>query len=168
MKFDSIKQNVGSFWDNLAEGWKHLTEFASGALTRFRAGDATNLPDQAHVDDQAFVPTRSWAVIGGDLFEDEQRLVLRLELPGVSKEDLAIEVLDDMLVVSGEKRFERESTEGRWRVMQCAYGAFRRTVPLPVAVVADQARASYRNGVLRVELPKVNPGKPKSVRIDVV
>lgn len=168
MKFDSIKQNVGSFWDNLAEGWKHLTEFASGALTRFRAGDATNLPDQAQVDDQAFVPTRSWAVIGGDLFEDEQRLVLRLELPGVSKEDLAIEVLDDMLVVSGEKRFERESTEGRWRVMQCAYGAFRRTVPLPVAVVADQARASYRNGVLRVELPKVNPGKPKSVRIDVV
>lgn len=167
MKLDSLKENVESLWDNVAEGWRHLTQFASGALTRFRAGESTNLPDQAHVDDQAFLPTRSWAVIGGEMFEDDNRLVLRLELPGVDKEDLSVDVHEDRLEVSGEKRFERESTEGRWRVMQCAYGAFHRSLPLPVRVVSESSRATYRNGVLRVELPKATPGAPRSVQIDI-
>ena len=74
---------------------------------------------------------------------------------------------DNTLVVRGEKRFERESTRGRYRVLQCAYGSFRRAVPLPAGVLGDNARASYRNGVLRIELPKATPGKPKSVTIRV-
>ncbi len=89
------------------------------------------------------------------------------EIPGLDKDDFKIEVVDDALVVSGEKRFERDSSDGRWRTIQCAYGAFRRVVPLPAPVRADQAKASYRNGVLRVELPKVEPGPVRSVTIDV-
>ena len=78
-----------------------------------------------------------------------------------------IEVNENALVISGEKRFEGESSQGRWRVMQCAYGSFRRVVPLPEAVNADAAIASYKNGVLRVELPKTKPGKPKGITIKV-
>lgn len=89
------------------------------------------------------------------------------EAAGLDKQDMTIEARDDALVISGEKRFERESTEGRWRVMQCAYGSFRRVVPLNVPVLADKANASYKNGVLRVELPKAAPGTPKSVTIRV-
>jgi len=70
--------------------------------------------------------------------------------------------------VRGEKRFERELTEGRWRVLQCAYGSFHRTVPLPAAVRGDAARASYRNGVLKVELPKLVPAQPRTVAVKVV
>ena len=106
-------------------------------------------------------------MLGGDLFEDKDRLVVRLETPGMSKEDINIEIHDDALVISGEKRFERENSQGRWRVMQCAYGSFRRVVPLPTAVKTDEARASYKNGILRVELPKATPGKPRGVTIKV-
>ena len=85
----------------------------------------------------------------------------------MEKQDIAIEVRDGVLAISGEKRFERENTEGRWRIMQCAYGSFRRSVPLSVEVLADKASASYRNGVLRVELPKAEPAPPRSVNVPV-
>ena len=71
------------------------------------------------------------------------------------------------VVISGVKRFERESSQGRWRLMQCAYGSFRRTVPLPAAVKSDSAKATYKNGVLRVELAKANPGSPKGIKIAI-
>jgi HSP20 family protein len=106
-------------------------------------------------------------MLGGDVFEDDKRIVVRLEAPGMSKGDFDIQVLDDALVVRGQKRFKREGTEGRWRVLQCAYGSFLRAVPLPAPVKSDKSRASYRNGVLRVELPKQTPGKPsiKEIRV---
>lgn len=167
MKLESLKESVGSFWDNLAEGWRHLTRSAAGALTRFKAGEKTDLPAKADVGDAFYLPGRGWAMLGGDVFEDDNRLVVRLEVPGMEKEDMNIEILDDALVVSGEKRFERESTEGRWRVMQCAYGSFRRVVPLPVPVLADKARATYKNGVLRVDLPKAMSGKAKTLTVRV-
>lgn len=67
----------------------------------------------------------------------------------------------------GEKKFERESSEGRWRVLQCAYGSFHRSVPLPAAVQPDAAKASYRNGVLRVEMPKRTAAQPQARRIAI-
>ena len=167
MTLDSLKESVGSLWDNLAEGWKHLTQSASGALTRFKPGEQTDLPTQAEVDDVFYMPSRSWSMLGGNVFEDEKRLVVQLEVPGMEKQDISIEVRDSALIISGEKRFEREDTEGRWRVMQCAYGSFQRIVPLDVPVLADKANATYKNGVLRVELPKSAPGEPKSVTIRV-
>lgn len=167
MKLENLKENVGSLWGNLAEGWRHLRDSAASALTSFKPGEMTNLPTDAEVGDDVRLPGRGWAMLGGDVFEDDQRVVVRLEVPGMAKQDIDIEVLDDALVMSGEKRFERESTEGRWRIMQCAYGSFRRVVPLPVAVKAEEARASYNNGVLRVELPKANPGRQRGVTLKV-
>lgn len=167
MKLDALKENVGSFFDNLAEGWRHLAQSAAGALTRFKAGEDTDMPAQSEIDDTSYLPARGWAMLGGEVFEDDSRLVVRVEVPGMDKADINVEVRDDALVVSGEKRFERESTEGRWRVMQCAYGSFRRVVPLPQPVLAEQAKATYKSGVLRVELPKARPGKPEARVIEV-
>lgn len=167
MRLETLKENMGALWENVTEGWRHLMHNAAGALTRFKPGESTRLPTKGEVDDDLWLPSRGWAMLGGDLFEDDKRLVVRLEVPGLEKEDIDIAVSGDDLVVSGEKRFEREDTEGRWRVMQCAYGSFRRVVPLPERVLADQARATYRNGVLRVELPKASPGKPQPINIRV-
>ena len=167
MKLQEIKESFGSLLDSVAEGWHHLRESAANALTRFKPSLKTQLPAREEIDDPLYLPARGWSMLGGEVFEDDTRLVVRLEVPGMDKQDIAIDVRDDALVVSGEKRFERESTEGRWRVMQCAYGSFRRVVPLAVPVDADQATASYRNGVLRIDLPKVAPGKPKSITIKV-
>ncbi len=167
MKLEHMKETVQSFWDNVAEGWRHLWHSASGALTRFKPGDKTDLPAPAEVDDISWLPSRGWSMLGGDVFEDDKRLVVRLEVPGMEKEDLDIQVTDDALVVSGEKRFQKEDSQGRWRVMQCAYGRFRRVVPLPLPVKADAARASYRNGVLKVELPKQVESRPRAISVKI-
>lgn len=168
MRLEDFKQGVSTIWESVAEGWNRMREFAAGALTRFRPDSEAKMPAKAEVDDSFYLPSQGWSMLGGDVFEDEQRLLVRLEVPGMEKEDLAIEVLDDALIVRGEKRFERESTEGRWRVLQCAYGSFRRVVPLPAPVLADRSSARYRNGVLNIDLLKAFPCKPKSLKITVL
>ena len=166
-KLEGIKQSFTSLWESVADGWQRMRQSAAGALTRFRAAEQANLPAKAEVDDDFYLPSHGWSMLGGDVFEDEQRLVVRLEVPGMEKDEFDIEVLDDALVVSGEKRFERERTEGRYRMLQCAYGNFRRVVPLPVQVLADHSKATYERGVLKIELTKAKQGKPKVQTIKV-
>jgi HSP20 family protein len=167
MKLDDIRHGVGALWDTVADGWDRLRQTTAGALTRYRPADQASLPMADEVDDASYVPNGSWAMLGGDVFEDDRRIVVRLEAPGMNKGDFEIQVQGDALVVRGEKRFERERTAGRWRVLQCAYGSFLRVVPLPSAVRDAESRASYRNGVLKVELTKLKPGKPAATQITV-
>lgn len=167
MSLDNLKEQVSTLWSNLSEGWRHLWETASSALTRFVPGSDTNLPTSAEIDDDHYLPTKSWAMLGGELFEDENRLIVRLEVPGMDKEDIGIEIRDRQLQISGEKRFARENTQGRWRVMQCAYGSFRRSIALPCEVKEDAANASYKNGILRIELPKREAKAPSGTRVRV-
>ena len=167
LNLDSFRQGLNSLWDSVSEGWQHLRRTASSALTLFKPGESTNLPQRADIDDMFYMPSVGWSMLGGDLFEDDKQIVVRLEVPGMDKNELNIEVRDGVLVVSGEKRFERESSEGRYRVLQCAYGSFQRSVQLPVDVIAEQAQASYKNGVLRIALPKAAPAQPTKVNIKV-
>ncbi len=167
MKLEEIKQGLSSFLDSVAEGWQHLRQSASSALTGFKPGERTNLPARSEVDDTFYLPSVGWSMLGGNLFEDDKRVVVRVEVPGIDKNELEVEVQGDALVIHGEKRFEREDTTGRYRILQCAYGNFRRVVPLPAAVLADQARASYNNGVLRVELPKAEMETPRKQTIKI-
>jgi len=63
-------------------------------------------------------------------------------------------VRNDVLIIRGEKRFEREQNRGNYHLMECAYGRFERAIPLPAEVDEEKARADYRRGLLRVTLPK--------------
>lgn len=137
-------------WGSLSEGWRELSERATGALTRFRQGASPRSDDTGPMQ-----PMASWAFLAADVFDDDDKVVVRLEAPGMRKDDFDIELHDDVLVVRGEKRFDRESGRGSYRVSQCAYGSFRRAVQLPASVMSDKTRATYRDGVLRIELPKV-------------
>jgi len=166
-RLEGIKEGFNSLWESVTDGWQRMRQSAAGALTRFRPAEQVNLPAKADVDDDFYLPSHGWSMLGGDVFEDEQRLVVRLEVPGMEKDEFDIEMRDDALVVSGEKRFERERTEGRYRMLQCAYGSFRRVVPLPVPVLAEASRASYEAGVLKIELTKAKQGKPKVQAIKV-
>lgn len=160
MKFDELRQGFNALWDSAAEGWQRLRQNAAGALTSFRPGAETRAPTKHEVDDAFYLPSLGWSMLGGDVFEDDERVIVRLEIPGLEKEQFEIDAVDDALIVRGEKRFERESTSGRYRSVQCAYGSFRRVVPLPATVLADKAEATYRNGVLKVVLPKAAPRSP--------
>lgn len=168
MKLEELRQSLSSFWDSVAEGWQHLRQSAASALTGFKPGAHTNLPPRSDIDDVFYLSSsRGWSMLGGNLFEDDTRLVVRLEVPGMDKNDFDLEIQGDTLIVRGEKRFEREETAGRYRVMQCAYGSFQRIVPLPSAVNTDNAKATYINGVLRVELLKAQAEQPRKRTVTI-
>jgi HSP20 family protein len=106
-----------------------------------------------------------WAFLAADVFESADKVIVRIEAPGMRREDFNVALNGDVLTVSGEKRIDREVAEGQWRVVQSAYGNFRRNVPLPTAVQADKTKASYRDGVLRIELPKANEARPRRIAV---
>ena len=167
MKLEHLKENMSAFWGGVAEGLRHLWTSARHALTRFRPSEKTQLPKAEEIEDRSFERTLGWAMLGGEVFEDENRVVVRVELPGMDKNDLDIQVQDGDLVISGEKRFASESTHGCWHRIECAYGSFSRVIPLPAAVQTGAARATYRDGILRVELPKLSPGLRKARSIPI-
>ncbi len=145
-----LRQGLGEMWSSVVEGWRRLTERAASAVTRFSPSsrDGGNLPELRQ-------RSIGWGVLAAEVFDDDARVVVRMEVPGMKRSDLDVEVIDDLLVVRGRKRMERESTHGRYHVLECAYGRFERAIPLPARVDGNAARAKYRRGVLRIELPKL-------------
>jgi HSP20 family protein len=100
-----------------------------------------------------------------DLVETEDHLVLRADLPGLSEDDVAIEVKDNVLTVSGERRAEHEEkSEGFYRVER-AFGGFSRSLTLPRGIDAAAIKASFDRGVLEVKVPKPEERKPTRVQI---
>ncbi len=102
-----------------------------------------------------------------DLVESQEHFVLRADLPGLAQEDVAIEVEDRVLTVSGERKSEHdESKEGYHRVER-AFGSFSRSLTLPEGVDADAVTASFDRGVLEVRIPKPEQRKPRKISIGV-
>jgi HSP20 family protein len=88
-----------------------------------------------------------------DVFQRSNELVIRADLPGMSKEDVKVDVTEDALTIEGERRSEREEErQGVYR-SERSYGSFHRVVPLPPGTITDQAKASFRDGVLEITMP---------------
>ncbi|MGE5153366.1 MAG: Hsp20/alpha crystallin family protein [Bdellovibrio bacteriovorus] len=162
-----LREGLNEAWDNLMDGWQRLYRRAAGAITRFTPG--REVPGEATDREGGGLALRStgWGLLASEVFDDEDRVVVRLEAPGMEKGDFDLQIERDRLRVRGEKQVESEHTEGRYHVTECAYGRFERIIPLPDEVEADRAKASYRNGVLRVELPKATPRGRKTIKIQV-
>lgn len=102
-----------------------------------------------------------------DIYEKGDKITVRAEIPGMDSENLNISVDDDLLNISGEKKYEKELKEKDCYRLEAAYGRFERTVRLPEAVKAEEAKAEYKNGVLKIELQKSENTKKKQIKIDV-
>jgi HSP20 family protein len=100
-----------------------------------------------------------------DVEEDKDRFLLTLEMPGVKKEDLRIEVLDNQLVVRGERRDERKGRDGAARYSERRFGKFERSFALPAGIDASRIEASYEDGMLQLRVPKAEAAKPRTIRI---
>jgi HSP20 family protein len=100
-----------------------------------------------------------------DVAEDEGKYVITLELPGCSKDDVHVEVQDDVMTIRGEKRSEREEKKEQRRWVERSYGSFSRSFTLPANAVAERVNASFKDGVLTVELPKGEAAKPKAIPV---
>jgi HSP20 family protein len=99
--------------------------------------------------------------------ELEDKFEITADLPGMKKEDIEIEVTDGVLTIKGERTFEKEEKEANYHVCERSYGTFRRGFTLPENVNTDAIDAEYKDGILRLDVPKVEPEKPKEVKVKV-
>ncbi|MGC2696355.1 MAG: Hsp20/alpha crystallin family protein [Candidatus Angelobacter sp.] len=131
-------RELASFFENFAE--------TSGGKEQLAAG--------------SFVPPV-------DVYEDEQNLVLKLEVPGLNEEDLNISLENDTLTVQGERKFEKAEKEENFHRIERRYGSFVRTFKLPKTVDSDKVEASYEKGILKIILAKKAEAKPKQIKVGI-
>jgi HSP20 family protein len=102
-----------------------------------------------------------------DIYETENHLVLKADLPEVAEKDIDIRVENNMLTIRGERKLEESVKEDNYLRVERAYGSFSRSFSLPTTVGTESIKANYKDGVLTVELPKRAESKPKQVKINV-
>ena len=117
-------------------------------------------------------PSRDTGLFSGwspalDVSDDKDTLVVKVEVPGMKKEDINLSLHDGVLTISGERKHESKKQEGSSFRSERYFGKFHRSVTLPTAVDANKVNASYKDGILTVELPKAEEAKPKQIAVNV-
>ncbi|NOX19651.1 MAG: Hsp20/alpha crystallin family protein [Nitrospirae bacterium] len=102
-----------------------------------------------------------------ELIDKKDELIAKIEIPGVDKKDIDLTITENTMTVKGEIKKEEEFKEEDYYVSEIRYGSFSRTIPLPVEIDSDRAKASYKNGILEVVLPKKEEAKPKEIKVEV-
>jgi HSP20 family protein len=100
-----------------------------------------------------------------DIYETDEALVMKAELPGFGKDDIGIEMKENTLVIKGERKREDEVKEGNYHRMERVYGAFQRSFLLPTTVDREKVKASYKDGILELRLPKIPAAQPKRIAV---
>jgi len=116
--------------------------------------------DEALMNSGAFVPPV-------DIYEDQHGIQLKLEVPGIDEKDLNINVENNVLTVSGERKFEREQKEENFHRIERRYGSFTRSFTLPNTVDTEKITADYNSGVLSIRLVKREEAKPKQIKVNI-
>ncbi|HVB28475.1 MAG TPA: Hsp20/alpha crystallin family protein [Terriglobia bacterium] len=102
-----------------------------------------------------------------DIYETDDNLVLKAELPGINPNDVEVRVEDNTLYLKGERKVEKEAKEENLHRVERSYGAFSRTFALPGSIDADKVEAKYKDGVLTLTMPKREEAKPKTIKISI-
>jgi len=136
--FERMRKEMDRFWDSFLEG-----------TMRRRGEDGTE-----------WFPSL-------DVSETKNELVVKAEIPGMDSKDIDISLSDGMLTIRGEKKQEKEEKEENYHFIERSYGTFSRSVSLPRDLKHDKISASYKDGVLRVVLPKSEEAKKKEIKIKV-
>ncbi len=131
-------------------------------ITSFR--DDMNRLFARSFGEEGVTGTRTWAP-AVDVFETKDAMVLKAELPGLTADDVDVEIDDNVLTVSGERTFKDTVEEGRFYRLERSYGRFSRSLTLPQGIKADSVSATFADGVLEVTVPKAEEVKPRKVTI---
>jgi len=102
-----------------------------------------------------------------DIYEDEKKVVLKLEVPGIEEKDLDVSVENHTLTVKGERKLEKEEKQENFHRVERRYGSFYRAFTLPNTVDTENVAASYTAGVLKLELTKKPEAQPKQIKVNV-
>lgn len=132
--------------------------------------DLMNLQDRMSRLADPFVRGSQGETVGGwfppvDIHEESDRIVLRAEVPGVSSDDIDVSVENGTLTLRGEKKQEVQANEGGAYRLERFYGMFTRSFVLPSAIDPEQIRATYRDGILEVVVPKAETARPKKIKV---
>jgi HSP20 family protein len=126
------------------------------------------LPDRFGREEENGLPAVfDWGMPAMDVVEEDDKVRVTAELPGLEKDDFNVEVVGDRLIIRGEKKTDCEKKEGDYYYSECSYGSFSRSVDLPAEVDVDKAEATYKNGRLSLTLPKTEAAKSKRVKVAV-
>lgn len=102
-----------------------------------------------------------------DLYEEKDSVVVKAELPGMKKEDVEVNLAGENLTIKGEKKEDKEVKEDDYYRRERSYGSFLRTVALPCEVKSDEIKASFKDGVLEIRMPKTEEAKKKSIAVKI-
>ncbi len=116
-------------------------------------------------DEESLMETKWTPAV--DVYEDKDNIIINAEIPGVKKEDIKIELTGNQLTISGERKLEKEEKKKNYHRIERFYGNFMRTFTIPDTVQKDKISASYKDGILKVVLPKAEEAKPKEIKIEV-
>lgn len=154
-----LERGIARAWEGLAEGWREVQTRSSGALTPFVRAAKHGSGDEANKN----FPT--WALLAGECWETAQSVIVRIELPGMRKEDIDISIDRGRLQIRGDKRASGEDEARYYHLMERAFGRFERSIPLPPNIDAGHAEVSYQDGVITVILPKTETTPPTQLSI---
>ncbi len=141
--------------------FKELDEMQNRLSTLF--GRA---PVRKNGEKQESLTVAEWSPLV-DISEDEKEYLIKAELPEVKKEDAKVSVQNDVLTISGERKYEKEEKGKKYHRVERAYGSFERSFTLPEDADASKIAAEFKDGVLKVHLPKSEKPKPKSIEVKV-
>jgi HSP20 family protein len=102
-----------------------------------------------------------------DVSETKEKVVMKAEVPGLDPKEIDIALSDGVLTLKGEKKREREEKDENYHLVERSYGSFSRSVRLPAEVQEDKVKASYKDGVLTITLPKTERAKERAIKIEV-
>ncbi|MFH1360981.1 MAG: Hsp20/alpha crystallin family protein [Candidatus Omnitrophota bacterium] len=115
--------------------------------------------------DKNLSPFRGFPAV--DVDEDKDNVIVKADLPGLKENEIELNIDDDILTVRGERKIETEKKERSYHRVERSYGVFERSLQLGVGIDKDKVKASYKNGVLEIVLPKIEKEKPKQIKIDI-
>jgi HSP20 family protein len=102
-----------------------------------------------------------------DIYEDDQEVVVKMEVPEVDQKDIQVQIEDNILIIHGERKLEREEKKHNYHRIECFYGNFRRTFALPASVDQDKVVANCDKGMLKIVLPKRAESKPRQIDVEI-
>jgi len=102
-----------------------------------------------------------------DIVEDDSEYLIKAELPEVKKDEVKVTVQDDVLTITGERQYEKEEKEKKYHRVERAYGSFARSFTLPEDADGEKVAAEFKDGVLKVHLPKSEKARPKSIEVKI-
>lgn len=152
-----LERDISRAWEGLTEGWRELLSRGSDALTRFVRVRKSTSGEESHGFPQ-------WALLAAECWETAQSVIVRVELPGMRKEDIDVSIYHGRLQIRGERSSGAEEAR-QYHLMERAFGRFERSLSLPSNVDAARAEVSYQGGVITVILPKTEAVPPTQLSI---